>query len=257
MALGAPTERMVATETGSDNQISSTLASGISAGNYVWAYMQCDPLVTTDGDQSLHSAVTVGGLSLTKAKEWAEGGASAGDGVAVSMWYGTASGAISSGATVTGDFASAVANKGLWIFSGTMAGGNSLAYEAVAANPNQSNYVSAGGNDITALATSGLTSREHLHIRIAGGQSGTSTFTVTATWTTLRATTVIGTATRMSAERLIATDTGASSDPSSNAGNGTEWAHIIVSFHEQAAAVTLPQTTMTTVLQAVPRAATW
>jgi hypothetical protein len=46
-------------------------------------------------------------------------------------------------------------------------------------------------------------------------------------------------------EYLIATNTGATSDPSSNAGNGTEWATLLVAFNETTvAAAVIPDVTM-------------
>ena len=235
MAIGAPASRGTGSESASDTQLSFTTTGGIAAGDYILVSFITDPISTTDGDNSLHSSVSVGGVSLTKAKEWAEGGASTGDGVVTSLWYGVTGSAIASGATVLCNTASAVTVKGARVLSGTRDTGKTFGLATGTTPIDFDNYVSAAGNDMVAQTTSGLTSEQHLHFRCAGCQATPTTFTATASPVFTRVSTtafVAGAAIGLREEYIIQTDTGVTSDPSSNAGNSTEWATLLVSFNE-------------------------
>ena len=232
MALGVPADRASAGETTSDNQTVITTTSAIPAGHYIIATCISDAPNTTDGETAYHTALTVGTVALTKRREQTEGGASGTAAIVTSQWYGVNSGAeIAVGANVTLDLSDAVADKRIWVISGTR--DTSKTFEAAdGTSLAATNYVSAGSNDMVAQSTSGMTSEEHLHVRSAGCDSASTGFTGTATWTEMNTNRLVTGSNGVCMEYKISTSTGETSDPSSNAGNGTEWATILAAYRE-------------------------
>ena len=228
--LGAPALRANFGETTSDNQTVGTTTSQINAGDYIVAVAVSDG-DAVDGETNIHTGLTVGSVVLTKRREMQEGGASAATSVVVSMWYGVAPSNIANGSNVTLDLNAARADKRITVISGTRDITKSFV-PADGISLDADNYVSASNNDMRAQSTSGMTSEEHLHISAWGCDATPTTFTATATWTRVSTTgQVTGTnATRI--EYKISTSVGETSDPSSNAGNSTEWACILAAFRE-------------------------
>lgn len=230
MALGAPVLRANAGETTSDNQTTITTTSEIPAGSYIIAVAVSDGNAV-DGNQNIHTALSVGGVALTKRSESQEGGASAAASVVVSVWYGVTVSAIANGSNVVLDLDAARADKRITVVSGTR--DTSKTFEpADGTSLDTDFYISAGGNDMRAQVTSGMTSEEHLHISAWGCDATATTFTATATWTRVVTTGQVTGSNGTRIEYKISTSAGETSDPASNTGNSTEQAAILAAFRE-------------------------
>ena len=256
MAIGAPSIVANAGETTSDNQTVITTTAAIAAGNYIIAVAVSDGNGTNEGnDTTFHTGLSVGSVALTKSKEVSEAGSSAATSVTTSQWYGTndTGSSIASGSNVTLDLDASHADKRIVVISGTLDSGKELAL-ADGTHIDTDFYISAGSNDVVAESTSGMTSEEHLHWRTAGCDSTSTGWTGDATWTETHTNRQVTGSNGVGMAHKISTSTGETSDPSSNAGNGTEWASILVAYRQvtpSGGGITLTPATSTDAAQAL------
>lgn len=237
MALGAPTIVANNGETTSDNQTVITTTAAIANGNYILAAAVSDGDGTNEGETTFHTGLSVGSVTLTKRREQGEAGTSAATSVTVSQWYGVnnTGAEIAIGANVTLDLDAAHADKRIVVIAGTR--DTSKTFEAAdGTSLDVDNYISAAGNDVVSEVTSGMTSEEHFHWRTAGADSTSTGWTGTVGWTETHTNRQVTGSNGLGMEHLISTSTGETSDPASNAGNGTEWASILAAYREVAAA---------------------
>jgi hypothetical protein len=174
------------------------------------------------------------GNSYAKACEFTNGQGSAAAGITISLWWGRLSNQLSSGGTITANFANSIVAKAMNGWEYTVGAGiemvGSCQTEAVDGS---------GGDGLGSMAISGLSSAETLFVRVAGHESNSATaITVTTNYTTLgfvRADSgTNSTSARALGEFRIVTATGETSDPSLTTSFDT--ASVMAAFREQVAA---------------------
>lgn len=181
---------MVSVASGTDKTTGTTFSTPptttqtILAGQLIVVGLVTDNDASADGVTTLHSAVTVGGLGLTKAYEYTNAQGGSGNGATLSVWYGVAVSDIIAGATVASTLSTGKDAKALvtqvfnWdsdFFTATVDGTQFAADDA------------ADPSSITATGT--LTSR-HLWLRFIGvetDQATAGTLTPTSGWRSIGA----------------------------------------------------------------------
>ena len=161
-----------------------TTTSDIAANKLVVAVLATDNVTTTDTNSTDHTSMSVGSMTMTKAREFTNGNAAAAAGVTVSLWYGknTTGSTIASGATVTVNLGGSAPGSGAKACVARRFSMDSTKIIAVASGADLAN----DGADTGDLQLSGLTNREYLFLHgIAFEGSSATALTPTGSWTGL------------------------------------------------------------------------
>jgi hypothetical protein len=179
--------------TGSTKSTGTTLSTPssitASSGQLIVAVVATDNEATADGETSLHTALTVGGHSATKIKEYTNTvGGAANDGVTTSLWYLIAPEDITSGASVVSTLNSGKDAKAVCghVFDLDSAYSVSIDGTGTLANDNA---------DPGSLSATGTLNVPHLWVRGIGVETDNTTagtLTPTSGWTAMTGTGTTG-----------------------------------------------------------------
>lgn len=156
-----------------------TTAAAFEIGNVAMAVFATDNTTTTNGSSSDHTTLTIGGVGMTKLKEWTHGGGgTAGGGATVSIWHLRHTAQINSGAAIAATITTARVAKAVTIWEFTS--GDALTFN----DPSGWGSETQNAADPGSIALSGLTNREYLFFRgQAMEHDNTTNWTPTANYT--------------------------------------------------------------------------
>jgi len=204
----------------------------LNAGELGVLVIACDNLDGGDGDFNVVQSVTdSAGNTWQKAAEFTNGQGSAAAGATVSVWYTVATTTLPTTGSITVTFRSALTAKAA-IGQAYSIDAASVAVEATVGGADD-------GRDPSPLSVSSLPSREYLFVRAIASESSSTTALTPSTGFTAwhqAVTSGGGSASNMGAraERRIATDTSAWSDPTLF---NADHASVLVALYEVAGAV--------------------
>jgi hypothetical protein len=216
---------------GAGTTITITTSATLEQHNYALIRIGADNFGTASGSASeVSSVVDSAGNTYARICEYRYSEGVAGDGALIALWGGRAASALSSGGTFTITFGNSIGSRVAQAQEFNIVDGDTLQIAGTCQTEN------INGTDAGSLAISGLASKEYMFIRAIAWEAGGGAISAeTATYATVTGvsidTGVNATSMTTDAERLIATATGSTSDPTISA-NVNDGASIFVALEE-------------------------